>query len=285
MLSVQAGFRAGREAYNIRKGGIFMRYFKVDVQKEPTEYGFMPTMQMYLLEGPEKKRPAVLIVPGGGYTKLCTASDGEKTAMQYNAAGFHAAILSYSVEPHHFPEPQRNLMSAIRMLREKGDEWGIHKEQIAIIGFSSGGHLCASVSTLWYLAEENAELYRPNAAILCQAILTTRLNHCRDFLKDHAGGDEEKLKLAACDQQVSPYTPPTFLYGTFEDKLTNPENVIYYAEKLCRHGVPFECHIFPRGGHGAPWCDDTIWAKPVGGRDYNYIRLSVEWMRELFGLL
>ena len=46
-----------------------MRYYKVDVRKEPTEYGFMPAMQMYLLEGPEKKRPIVLIVPGGGYTK------------------------------------------------------------------------------------------------------------------------------------------------------------------------------------------------------------------------
>lgn len=56
-----------------------------------------------------------------------------KTAMQYNAAGFHAAVLSYSVEPHHFPEPQRDLMSAIRILRENGDKWGIHEEQIAII--------------------------------------------------------------------------------------------------------------------------------------------------------
>ena len=120
-----------------------MRCFQVNVRKEPTEYGFMPTMQMYLLEGPEKKRPVVLIVPGGGYTELCTEADGEKNAMQYNAAGFHAAVLSYSVEPHFFPEPQRDLMWAIRILRENGDKWGIHEEQIAIIGFSAGGHLCA----------------------------------------------------------------------------------------------------------------------------------------------
>lgn len=261
-----------------------MRYFQVHVRKQPTEYGFMPTMQLYLLDG-AVKRPIVLIVPGGGYTTLCLEADGEKTAMQYNAAGFHAAVLSYSVEPHRFPEPQRDLMAAIRLLRENGDEWRIHEEQIAIIGFSAGGHLCASVSTLWHLAKEDAELYRPNAAILCYAILTARLKHCRDFLADHAARGEEELKLVACDQQVSKDTPPTFLYGTFEDRLTNPENVIYYAEKLCEHGVPFECHIFPRGGHGTPWCDDTIWSKPPGGRDYNYIRLSVEWMRELFGLM
>lgn len=262
-----------------------MRYFQVNVRREPTEYGFMPTMELYLLEEGEKKRPIVLIVPGGGYTKVCVVADGEKTAMQYNAAGFHGAVLRYSVEPHYFPEPQRDLMSAIRILRENGDSWGIHKEQIAVIGFSAGGHLCASVSTLWYLAKEDAALYKPDAVILCYAILTARLNHCRDFLNGHVGKDEGKLKLASCDEQVSGYTPPTFLYGTFEDALANPENIIYYAEKLCKHGIPFECHILPKGGHGAPWCDGTIWAKPAGARDYNYIRLSVEWMRELFGLL
>ena len=122
-------------------------------------------------------------------------------------------------------------------------------------------------------------------AILCYAILTTRLGHCRDFLMNHVGGDLEKLQLAACDMQVNKDTPPTFLYGTFEDKLTNVENILYYAEELSKCGVLFESHIFPKGGHGASWCDDTIWAKPARGRDYNYIRLSIEWMRELFGLL
>lgn len=191
-----------------------MRYFKVDVRREPTQYGFMPTMQMYLLEESMKKRPIVLVVPGGGYTTLCMEADGEKTAMQYNAAGFHAAVLSYSVEPHHFPEPQTDLMSAIRILRENGNKWGIQEDQIAIIGFSAGGHLCASVSTLWHLAREDAALYKPNAAILCYAILTTRLSHCCDFLEDHVGKDDEnikeKLKLVACDEQVSEYTPPPF---------------------------------------------------------------------------
>lgn len=252
-----------------------MKCFSVEVRKEPTEYGFMPTMQLYLPEGAEKKRPVVLIVPGGGY-EACAEADGERTAVQYNAAGFSAAVLRYSVKPHEFPEPQRDLMAAIRILRENGDEWGIHGEQIAVAGFSAGGHLCACVSTLWHLAGEDAALYRPNAAILCHAVLTARLNHCRDFLKDHAGGDGEKLKLASCDEQVGPNTPPTFLLGAFADPLANPENVLYYAEKLCKHGVPFECHIFPKGGHGE---------EPAGGRDYNSIRLSIEWLRELFGLL
>lgn len=259
-----------------------MRYFQLNVREKPTEHGFMPSLQLYLVENSDKLRPIVIIAPGGGYTKLVDC-DRDRIALQYNAAGFHAAVLNYSVEPHHFPEPQRDLLSAIRLIRAHAREWGVLENGIAIFGSSAGGHLCASVSTLWRrLGDEQC---RPNAAILCYGILTSRLHHCRMFLQDHAGSDDvEKLTLVSCDEQVSEHTPPTFLYNTFEDSLTNVENVLYYAESLKKHGIPFEMHVFPKGGHGAPWCDDTIWATPARGRDTNYIRLSIDWMRELFGL-
>ena len=202
---------------------------------------------------------------------------------QYNAAGFHAAVLQYSVEPHCFPEPERDLMLAIGLVRERAEEWGIQKDRVAICGFSAGGHLCACVSTLWKKIGE--ERCKPNAAILCHAVLTARLKHCRDFIAGHVGSEDEAVQeLAFCDQQISGDTPPTFLYSTLEDKLTNVENVLYYGEMLAKHEVPFEMHVLPKGGHCAPWCDDIIWAKPVGGRDYNYIKMSVEWMRELWEL-
>ena len=261
-----------------------MRYFQVNVREKTTQYGFMPTLQMYLVDGGNRARPIVVIVPGGGYTKVCMDSDSDRIALQYNAAGFHAAVLNYSVEPHYFPEPQRDLMRAVRLIREHAQEWGIMEDGIAVCGFSAGGHLCASVSTLWHKLGD--DLCRPNASILCFGILTTKLDHCKMFLAGHAGDDdEEKLHLVSCDEQVSEYTVPAFLYATCEDKLANVENVLYYGEALSKHGVPFEMHVFPKGGHGALWCDDTIWAMPARGRDYNYIRLSVEWLRELFGFI
>ena len=38
---------------------------KFNLLKEATEYGFMPYMETYILDG--KKRPIVVIFPGGGY--------------------------------------------------------------------------------------------------------------------------------------------------------------------------------------------------------------------------
>lgn len=258
-----------------------MRYFQVNVRKEPTEKGYMPTLRLYLLEEKEKPRPIVIIAPGGGYKSV--NSEEDKVVTQYNAAGFHAAVLQYSVEPHHFPEPERDLMLAIGLVRDRAEELGILKDRVAICGFSAGGHLCACVSTLWKKIGE--ERFKPNAAILYHAILTARLEHCRNFIIGHVGSDDTEVQeLAFCDLQVSGDTPPTFLYGTFEDKLTNVENLLYYGEMLAKYKVPFEMHMLPCGGHCASWCDDTIWAKPAGERDFNYIKMSVDWMRKLWSL-
>lgn len=54
---------------------------------------------------------------------------------------------------------------------------------------------------------------------------------------------------------------------------------------ISKYSIPFEIHVYPKGLHGAPWCDDVIWSKPVRGREYNYLKLSIDWLKELFGLL
>ena len=258
-----------------------MRYYQVNIRENPTRYGYMPTLRLYLLEERDRPRPIVIIVPGGGYTSVNPEDD--RVVSQFHAAGFHAAVLQYSVSPHCFPEPETDLLLAIGLVRDRAKEWGIMGNRVAVCGFSAGGHLCACVSTLWKKLGDESQ--RPDAAILCHAVLTAGLEHCRKFIVSHVGSeDEQTQEMAFCDRQISNDTPPTFLYTTFEDKLANVENVLYYGQMLARHKIPFEMHVLPKGGHCAPWCDDTIWARPAGERDYNYIRMSVEWMRELWSL-
>ncbi|MBO7451925.1 MAG: hypothetical protein J6U54_16395, partial [Clostridiales bacterium] len=119
---------------------------------------------------------------------------------------------------------------------------------------------------------------------LLSAVLTRRLKHCRDFLDALAVRDEYK-ELVGCDEMVNEGTPPAFLCGTYEDQLGNFENSIYYAEALGRHNIPFELHIFPKGEHGPPWCDETIWSMEPSDRstfrDYRMIDLSIEWINEM----
>ena len=52
---------------------------------------------------PERKRPLVLICPGGGYV-MTSDREAEPVAMQFLAMGYHTAILRYSVSPAVYPE-------------------------------------------------------------------------------------------------------------------------------------------------------------------------------------
>lgn len=250
-----------------------MRCFKTDIRQKAS-------MDLYLLDG-EEKRPLVIVVPGGGYVTVC---EDEMTALQYNAAGFHAAVLKYSVAPDLFPEGLYDLAEAISLARKNSEDWKVGK--VIVCGHSAGGHLCANLATLWNDGRffEKKDDHRPDGCILLSAVLTRRLKHCRDFLDALAVRDEYK-ELVGCDEMVNEGTPPAFLCGTYEDQLGNFENSIYYAEALGRHKIPFELHIFPKGEHGAPWCDETIWSMPPKDRstfrDYRMIDLSIEWINEM----
>lgn len=50
----------------------------------------------------DKKRPLVLICPGGGYTHL-SFREAEPIAIRMNSYGYNACILSYSLAPDRYP--------------------------------------------------------------------------------------------------------------------------------------------------------------------------------------
>ena len=51
------------------------------------------------------KRPAVLVIPGGGY-QFCSDREADPVAFAYLKAGYNAFILRYSVgADHKWPEP------------------------------------------------------------------------------------------------------------------------------------------------------------------------------------
>jgi dipeptidyl aminopeptidase/acylaminoacyl peptidase len=49
---------------------------------------------------------------------------------------------------------------------------------------------------------------------------------------------------------VTAQTPPAFLWHTAEDSAVPAENSIRYALALSEYKIPYELHIYERGGHG-----------------------------------
>lgn len=94
-------------------------------------------------------RPAVLVCPGGAYNG-CSPREADPIAFGYLAAGFHTFVLYYSLkEKADYPRPLTDLCKAMKLIRENADKWGVIKDQIAVCGFSAGGHLAASLGVHW----------------------------------------------------------------------------------------------------------------------------------------
>ncbi len=233
-------------------------------------------------------RPAVVVCPGGGYG-MCSPREADPIAQQYLAAGYHAFVLYYSLnQSAAFPKPLLDLSAALKTIRQHAEEWSIAPDQIAVCGFSAGGHLTASLGTLWNhpeiiqksscLNEEN----RPNALILGYPATTT-YSWLQDVLP-RLIGDRDKAEiepLLNCAQNIGPQTPPTFLVHTFADSLVSVEESLSFADGLTKANIPFEMHIFPYGDHG----------KALGNKDADsvfdpsfskWMELSVLWLDRVF---
>lgn len=219
----------------------------------------IPYMDCYIrpvgMTDNDKKRGAVLIYPGGGYCDV-SPREGDPIAMAFGAAGFHTFVLEYRVAPHKHPDPICDAAMALAYIREHAEEWNVDPDQIAVCGFSAGGHLAASLGVHWnkaYLAEllgKDNEAFRPNAMILGYPVITSGEKAHRGSFDNLVGNDPELLEEMSLEKQVSKDTPPAFLWHTSNDQAVPVENSLYFSAALSASNIPFECHIFPDGPHG-----------------------------------
>lgn len=251
-----------------------------------SEDDFTPTLNTYLLSG-DKKRGAVLICPGGGY-RFLSEREAEPIAMQFNAAGFHAFVLYYSVAPRKHPQPLLDVSRAMCIIRENAENWNIEPEKIAVCGFSAGGHLAASLGVHWdkpYI--QNAEgitkgMNHPNALVLCYPVISSGQFAHRDSFDKllGEGADNDLLKQMSLELQVSEKTPPAFIWHTFEDPLVPVENSIFFAQALRKENIPFELHVYTKGGHGLALATaETDW---VDVQASSWVKLCTQWLEETF---
>ena len=235
-----------------------MQYFDLPIRET--------SMTCYLLDNSEqmpyvKERPLVIVCPGGAYIHR-SPREAEPVAMRLLAAGFHAAILHYSVAPaRRYPTAALQLAQAVREVRAHAKAWGV--TQVYIMGFSAGGHLCGTLGTLWdepvfHEALGGEPDWRPDGQILCYPVITmgekTHGGSRENLLAERMEELQEALSL---EKRVSEKTVRTFLWHTAEDGSVPVENSLHYACALRQAGVPFELHVYEQGEHGLSLCDKT----------------------------
>lgn len=227
-----------------------------------------------------ERRPCVVVCPGGGYS-FVSDRENEPVAAALFAAGYQVFVLTYSVgEDASGFQPLSELAALVAHVRQESDAYRVAPDCIAVMGFSAGGHLAASLGVLWnhemVRAKVDTQNSRPDAMVLCYPVITAGPHAHHGSLENVSGGDASLMALFSLENQVTADAPPTFLWHTQEDAGVPVENALLLATALRAQGVPFEAHIFERGAHGLSLCNAEVGTP--NAHNAIWLPLCLEWL-------
>jgi acetyl esterase/lipase len=237
----------------------------------------IPTLTPYLPEKQNGSRSALLILPGGGYGGLAD-HEGEGFAEFFCRSGLVCFVLKYRLGSSGYRHPimLQDAERALRTIRSRAEDYQIDPQKIGVIGSSAGGHLASTLLT--HFSEGNPASTdsvervssRPDLGILCYPVITfgtyTHEGSKRNLLGENPA--PELVRFLSNELQVTAQTPPCFVWHTLEDKAVPVENSLLFASSLRSADVPFDLHVYQKGGHGIglgnqhPWSADALfWLK------------------------
>ncbi len=229
-------------------------------------------------------RPAVIVLPGGGYNVLAP-HEAEPIAEWLGSLGLASFVCRYRVWPNRHPAPLHDAERALRLVRARAAEWGVDPKRVAVLGFSAGGHCAATVSCHGQPGQPDhadpieRQNGRPDAAILCYPLISLQpWSHAgsRERLLGR-DADPELVRQLSLEFAVHDRCPPTFMWSTGDDTATPIFNNLHYAAALRRHGVPFALHIYPTGRHGLGLAQDVPHVRDWTGACASWLR-SLGWV-------
>ncbi len=229
-----------------------------DHETHITSYVISPSLEM----GYPKKKPAILIIPGGGYA-YASIREAEPIAIAFLAKGFSCFVLdAYPCKPKEKYRPLIDAYLALNFLQKRADYYDIDPSKIAVMGFSAGGHLAATLSAYYdekFLEEITKQklLYPPYAAVLGYPVISTGAASHTGTKTNLLDNQPELADFYSIEKHVKPSFPKTYVFTTAKDTVVPVKNSELLAEALKKARVKCQYHLFPDGYHGfslaAPW--------------------------------
>lgn len=220
---------------------------------------YLQTRPVTMFE-PNPLRPAMIVVPGGGYLEVNEA-ESEYVALQFLALGYQVFTLSYAVGAPfaRFPFPMENLSEAIGHVRKHAENYGVAPNQVFVCGLSTGGHLAIHSAA-------DPQKNKPDALLLVYPVLDLvnfKTHMHRQDPSSRAFSDmvftavlgtpdpsNEQLHLWGLPTTAAGEMPPTFIMALREDSLATIEGVEAYLNELKAHNIRCQLTIIEGKKHG-----------------------------------
>lgn len=218
---------------------------------------------------------AIIMCPGGGYWGVALGHEGHDMASWFNAQGITYVVLKYRMPNGHHEIPLDDAEQAIRLVRTNAAQWGINPARVGIMGASAGGHLAASLATLY-----SSKDTRPDFQILFYPVISMDKAITHEGSRNNLLGKNPSDDLVcrySLEQQVTPDTPQAFIMLSADDTTVPPANSMRYCQALMEHKVPASLHLYPTGEHGWGFRDSFIYKRQWTGELEKWLREGIRW--------
>lgn len=241
-----------------------------------------PILEVFLPAPNQSTGQAVMICPGGGYRGLAYDWEGTDIAKWLNGNGVAGIVLKYRM-----PNPSLGLAGTLipsndarqglDIIHANAQEWNIDKDKIGILGFSAGGHLAATASTMPItISQTSMDTLNPDFSILIYPVISLNKNTHGGSKMNLLGEDpsQEQIMEFSNEERVTSETPPTFIVHSADDLSVPVENSLVYYQALKDKDVSVEMHLYQTGGHG--------YALGInGGQESQWPSLCIQWLKSI----
>jgi acetyl esterase/lipase len=208
------------------------------------------------------KGPFVLVCAGGAYVSVASIVEAFPVAAELNHLGFSAFVLHYRTRKDNpWPVPMEDLQQALHFILDFAGRFNIIKDGYAVVGFSAGGHLTASLGTDNF-GYKKWSLPKPGALFLGYPVtmfdhMTKIHRQCRDTIIGKNPTREQIDSINVVLHADNDY-PPAYLMACQDDDAVYFENSEMLVKRLKELGVPCQFKSVARGGHGIELGNDTL---------------------------
>jgi acetyl esterase/lipase len=218
----------------------------IGVGDTPAIYPFLPTAA-------KNTGAAVVVMPGGGFSRLNTDAEGVQVAGWLNGRGVAAFVLRYRLAPRYQkPDAIADAGRAVQYVRAHAAQFKIDEARIGVLGFGSGAELAADAA---YNHPVPGDVRAPEPV--------ARAASTPAFLGLIFGS-------APYSSSATP-VPPTFLVAS-SSQADHQEGALELWNALRAARVPVDAHFFARAGASAGLAkgDPSVGVWPESF--YNWIR-------------
>ena len=221
-----------------------------------------PTLAVFRPHNPTGA--AMLVIPGGGYSRVGIDREGYEVARWANSLGITAFVLCYRLPADRWSAGPlvalQDAQRAMRLIRSGNDgSWSVDPNRVTVLGGSAGGHLalslCVKIYDRTYPAADGADhlLTRPDAAILLYPVVSMGAQ-AHVGSKRALRGDAPSADAVAAwsyDGSLPGITPPMLAIHAMHDRVVAVDHTLALIAAVRRAGGAIDARLYEEGAHGA----------------------------------